>query len=66
MPKAVDREEVLRLVEGGAQLLEVLPPEEYAFEHLPKSLNVPLSELTDRLGELDRARPVVTYCFDHQ
>jgi rhodanese-related sulfurtransferase len=61
---AVDRDEVRRLVAAGAQLVEVLPREDFDEEHLPGAVNIPLAELGDRLHELDRSRPVVVYCFD--
>jgi rhodanese-related sulfurtransferase len=35
LPTAVFRDEVKRLVDEGAQLVEVLPAEEYEEEHLP-------------------------------
>src|SRR2546428_425350 len=35
MPKGIDRNEVQRLLSEGAQLVEVLPREEYEEEHLP-------------------------------
>jgi rhodanese-related sulfurtransferase len=49
MPTEVNRTEVRRLVEAGAQLLDVLPREEYEQEHLPGAVNIPLKEL-DRLA----------------
>ncbi len=45
MPTAVFRDEVKRLVDEGAQLVEVLPAEEYEEEHLPGGINIPLKEL---------------------
>lgn len=66
MPEEIDRREVQRLVAEGAQLVEVLPPEEYAEEHLPGAINIPLRRLAERAGELDRDRPVIVYCHDHQ
>ena len=42
MPTAVDRDEVQRLLDEGAQLVEVLRAEEYSEEHLPGALNIPL------------------------
>ncbi len=67
MPAQIGRDEVLRLVgEEGAQLVEVLPPEEYRYLHLPGAINVPLEELDARAhGLLDPARPVVVYCHDY-
>ncbi len=45
MPTAVSRDEVKRLVDEGAQLVEVLPAEEYEEAHLPGVINIPLKEL---------------------
>jgi rhodanese-related sulfurtransferase len=67
MPTSIDREGVRRLLEEGAQLVEVLPAEEYAEEHLPGAINLPLKELgRETVRELDRARPVIVYCHDYQ
>ena len=43
-------------------LLDVRSPEEYADGALRGAVNIPLEELEDRAVELDRGRPVVTYC----
>ena len=65
MFQSVDRDEVRRLVDDGAQLVEVLEPRQYRLAHLPRAVSIPAWELTrDRAGELDRDRPVVVYCFD--
>jgi rhodanese-related sulfurtransferase len=67
MPIDVDREDVRRLVAAGAQLLEVLPREEYEDEHLPGAINIPLKELNGQTAtQLVRDRPVVVYCNDYQ
>lgn len=67
MPKDIDREEALRLRAEGAQLLEVLPEREYAEEHLPGAINIPLKELNrESVSRLDRTTPIVTYCWDYQ
>lgn len=63
MFSVVDREAVGRLV-AGAQLAEVLPRDEYDDEHLPGALHVPLKQLPAAASVLDRARPVVVYCWD--
>jgi rhodanese-related sulfurtransferase/rubrerythrin len=48
---------------GGAfTLLDVRQPEEYANEHLPGATLIPLPELSNRLAELDPARPTIVYC----
>lgn len=65
MPKDIDRDEARRLLEGGAQLVEVLPSSEYEEDHLPGAVNVPLRQLDRQAGSLlDRSRPVIVYCWD--
>jgi len=65
MPTEIDRDEVQRLVAAGAQLVEVLKPDEYEGEHLPRAINIPLKALNSEAANvLDRDRPVVVYCWD--
>jgi rhodanese-related sulfurtransferase len=66
VPTAVTREELHELIHRGAQLVEVLPEHEYDEEHLPGAVHLPLKRLTADEAErvLDRARPVVVYCWD--
>lgn len=66
MPVEVGRDDVRRLVADGAQLVDVLPAEEYEALHVAAAVNVPLRELDERAPrELDSARPVIVYCNDH-
>jgi rhodanese-related sulfurtransferase len=66
MPKDAFRDDVLRLVEEGAQLVEVLPREEYEEGHLPGAVNIPLKELDrESAARLRREEPVVVYCYDY-
>ncbi|MEX0675183.1 MAG: rhodanese-like domain-containing protein [Gaiellaceae bacterium] len=64
MPQNVTRADVQRLIEEGAQVVEVLPAAEYEERHIAGAVNIPLRELAERAGELDSSRPVVTYCND--
>ena len=65
MPSTIDRDELQRLVAAGAQLVEVLPPTEYAEEHIPGAINLPLKKLNRSTTEqLDCGRPVIVYCYD--
>ncbi len=67
MPVEVNRTDVLRLMDEGAQLVEVLPPAEYDDEHLPGAVSIPLKELdASSAGSLDPDAPVIAYCFDYQ
>ena len=47
--------------EGTFTLLDVRQPGEYENSHLPGAKFIPLPELTERIGELDPEKPVVTY-----
>jgi rhodanese-related sulfurtransferase len=65
MARTVDLAGVKELLDRGAQLVEVLPREEYEEMHLPGAVSLPLKELDAHHTELlDRARPVVVYCWD--
>ncbi len=61
----VDLPGLRRLLDEGAQLIEVLPPQEYGEQHLPGALNIPLKDLdAASTAALDRSQPVVVYCWD--
>ena len=47
--------------EGTFTLLDVRQPGEYEKTRIPGARLIPLSELTDRLGELDPKKPVIAY-----
>ena len=66
MTRAVDLRGLRDLLDGGAQLVEVLPRDEYDELRLPGALHLPLKELdAERAGALlDRHRAVVVYCWD--
>ena len=67
MPKDIGLEEMRRLVDEGAQVVEVLPQREYEEEHLPGAVNIPLKTLNeDSAAQLDKVRAVVVYCWDYQ
>ncbi len=67
MPTRIERDQLRRLLEQGAQLVEVLPEAEYEDEHLPGAINVPLKTLdAESARRLERERPVIVYCHDYQ
>ena len=68
MPTPIDRNELRRLLsDERTQLVEVLPRAEFQEEHIPGAINIPLKELDrETTKQLDRARPVVVYCYDYQ
>jgi rhodanese-related sulfurtransferase len=68
MPTPIDRDDVQRLFrEEHAQLVEVLPADEFEDEHLPGAINIPLKTLdAESTVSLDPQRPVIVYCHDYQ
>ena len=68
MPTSIRRDQVERLVrDEHAQLVEVLPLDEYQDEHLPGAINIPLKTLdAETTRRLDPQRPVIAYCHDYQ
>ena len=63
MPASIDRQEVqLLMKEEAAQLVEVLPSQEYLDEHIQGAINLPLKRLNrETAGRLNQARPIIVY-----
>ncbi len=67
MPIEVTRDEVQRLLAAGAQLVDVLPADEYTAEHIAGAVNLPLKDLNrETVAKLAPNRPVIVYCWDFQ
>ena len=64
MSNLIDREAVQEMVRQGAQLVEVLPANEFAEDHLPGAVSHPLRQLDQSAAKIDRGRPVIVYCWD--
>jgi rhodanese-related sulfurtransferase len=56
------RRRVPGLLAEGAQIVDVRSSSEFASGHAPGSINIPLPEIGERAGELDRNRPVIVCC----
>jgi rhodanese-related sulfurtransferase len=67
MPGTVNAAELQRMVtEEGAQVVEVLPEQEYKEEHIAGAVHLHLKRLDPESCErLDRNRPVIVYCWDY-
>jgi rhodanese-related sulfurtransferase len=66
MPTGIEIDRLRELLDGGAQLVEVLPAEEFDEEHLPGAINIPLKALdAQSTATLDKSNPVVVYCWDY-
>ena len=58
----VSRDEAQKLIEDGAQLIDVRVEHEWEKGRIAGAKHLPLDELAERTGELDPERPVVLYC----
>ncbi|HUY60697.1 MAG TPA: rhodanese-like domain-containing protein [Candidatus Dormibacteraeota bacterium] len=54
------------LANRGTQVVDVRERHEFAGGSLPGVINIPLSELPRRIGDLDRERPVAVICQSGQ
>lgn len=65
MSSLIDRDQLQKLVADGAQLVEVLPADEYKEDHIPGARSIPLRQLNrETAAALDANRAVIVYCWD--
>lgn len=64
--KQVRVSEVRGLVESGACIIDVREEGEYALSHIKTAVNIPLSQIRQRLDEIPRDRPVYLHCRSSQ
>ncbi len=55
-------EQFAAVLADGATVIDVREPSEYLGGHVPGAALMPMSQLTSRLDELDRSRPVYVIC----
>ena len=55
-------EQLEAALDQGAALVDVREPAEYRQGHVPGARNIPMGQVTARLGEIDRDRPVLVVC----
>jgi rhodanese-related sulfurtransferase len=60
--KEVSRDEAQKLIDDGAQLIDVRAQHEWDTGRIAGAAHLPLAELSQRADEIDRERPVVIYC----
>ncbi len=50
-------------IDKNATILDVRTPEEFATQHVPGAINIPLDQLPAMLNEIKTmAKPIVAYC----
>jgi rhodanese-related sulfurtransferase len=60
--REVSREEAQKMLDEGAQLVDVRADHEWEAGRIEGARHVPLPELAARAGEIEKERPVVLYC----
>jgi len=60
--KEVSRDEAQKLIEDGAQVIDVRADHEWEAGRIAGATHLSLDELPQRAGEIDKERPVVLYC----
>jgi len=62
VPTSIGRPELQALIGEGVQLVDVLPPSEFAEYHLPGATNIPLKDLdATTTARLSKDQPVAVY-----
>ncbi len=60
--REVSREEAQKMVDEGAQLVDVRADHEWEMGRIEGATHLPLAELAERTEEIDKDKPVVFYC----
>lgn len=60
--REVSREQARKLIAAGAQVVDVRADHEWEAGRIAGATHLPLAELAERAGEIDRERPVILYC----
>ncbi|WP_223590256.1 sulfurtransferase TusA family protein [Neobacillus bataviensis] len=63
-PNVINNEELEKMLNANENIVVVDVREyaEYAFNHIPSSISIPLGELEDRLNELNKQDPIFVVC----
>ena len=65
MPIQITREDVQCMTAEGAVLIDTLPENEYAEEHIVGAVNIPLKKLDRQTtAHLAKDAPLIVYCYD--
>ncbi|HEY5941991.1 MAG TPA: rhodanese-like domain-containing protein [Solirubrobacterales bacterium] len=61
-PREVSREQAQKLLDDGAQLIDVRADHEWEVGRIAGATHISLPEIPQRTDEIDKDRPVVLYC----
>lgn len=60
--RTVDEMEVNEYIEKGQQVIDGRTPDYFEKSTIPGAKNIPHTDVTDRMDELDRKRPAIFFC----
>lgn len=61
----ITRDETRRMLAEGAVLIDSLPESEFADEHIPGAINIPLRKLDRQTtARFAKDAPLIVYCYD--
>ena len=60
--REVSRDEAQKLIDEGAQVIDVRTDHEWEVGRIAGATHLPLDELARRAAEVDKERPVLLYC----
>jgi rhodanese-related sulfurtransferase len=60
--REASREEARQLIDEGAQVVDVRADHEWEAGRIAGATHLPLADLPERTGEIDKDRPVLLYC----
>lgn len=61
--KAVDKTQVLKMIQEGALVIDVRSPEEFASGHYQNAINIPVDQVQSRIKEFGNPdTKIVLYC----
>lgn len=55
-------DELATALDEGASVIDVREPAEFREGHVPGAINIPMAQVSDRLDEIERDRPVHVVC----
>lgn len=63
-PHVINNEELEKMLKANEPIsvLDVRESAEYAFNHIPNAISIPLGELEERAGELDKEKALYVVC----
>lgn len=63
MKFAISKKSIMKETYKNATIVDVRTPEEFAGEHFPIAINIPLDQVAQRINEFkEMPKPIVAYC----